>query len=115
MSLSVLDEYLAGQRQATRVVVSVSGGKDSIAMLLEVLETVPREPAYHQIVLEHWPGLEYWPGAVEYCETVCRRLQVPLYCTQARYSGYECLECYHRYLVSCATLSILWCRADGSC
>ncbi|EFH86433.1 phosphoadenosine phosphosulfate reductase family protein [Ktedonobacter racemifer] len=96
--------------QATRVVVSVSGGKDSIAMLLEVLETVPHELviAHHQIVLEDWPG------TVEYCGTVCRRLGVPLYCTQASYSGYECLECHHRYLVSCATLSIPWCRACGS-
>lgn len=30
MSVSVLDEYLAGQRQPTQVVVSVSGGKDSM-------------------------------------------------------------------------------------
>ena len=74
MSLSVLDEYIADQRQATRVIVSVSGGKDSIAMLLQVLETIPRELmiAHHQIVLEDWPG------TVEYCETVCRRLGVPL-------------------------------------
>ncbi|GHO78402.1 hypothetical protein KSD_61730 [Ktedonobacter sp. SOSP1-85] len=110
MSPSLLDEYLAGQRQLTRVVVSVSGGKDSIAMLLQVLEIVPHDLviAHHQIVLEDWPG------TVGYCETVCRRLGVPLYCTQASYSGYECLECHHRYLISCATLSIPWCRACGS-
>ena len=53
---------LSDLHQATRVIVSVSGGKDSIAMLLQVLETVPCELviAHHQIVLEDWPGtVEY--------------------------------------------------------
>ncbi|GHO50945.1 phosphoadenosine phosphosulfate reductase family protein [Ktedonospora formicarum] len=110
MSQSVLNEYVVGLRQATRVIVSTSGGKDSVAMLLEVLETIPRELviAHHQIVLEDWPG------TVEYCKATCQRLGVPLYCTQATYSGYECLHCHHCYLISCASLTIPWCRKCGS-
>jgi 3'-phosphoadenosine 5'-phosphosulfate sulfotransferase (PAPS reductase)/FAD synthetase len=80
------------------VVVSVSGGKDSIASLLVALETVGPEHvlAHHQIILEDWPG------TVDYCQEVCDRLHVSLSMTQAIYTGYECCQCGYRYLTSCA-------------
>ncbi|GHO88045.1 phosphoadenosine phosphosulfate reductase family protein [Dictyobacter formicarum] len=78
------------------VVVSISGGKDSIATLLMAIETFNRQQvmAHHQIILEDWPG------TVEYCHEVCEALQIPLYATQAIYQGYECLQCHNHYLTS---------------
>jgi tRNA(Ile)-lysidine synthase TilS/MesJ len=78
------------------VVVSLSGGKDSVAALLIALETFDpdRVMAHHQIILEDWPGTQ------EYCQAVCDRLRVPLYMTQAVYTGYECCQCGQRYLTS---------------
>jgi 3'-phosphoadenosine 5'-phosphosulfate sulfotransferase (PAPS reductase)/FAD synthetase len=77
------------------IVVSISGGKDSVATLLVALEMFPgRVLAHHQIILEDWPQ------TVEYCQSVCSRLAVPLYMSQARYHGYECLTCGYHYLTS---------------
>ncbi|EFH82167.1 hypothetical protein [Ktedonobacter racemifer] len=64
--------------------------------------------AHHQIVLEDWPG------TVEYCEDICGLLGVPLFSTQARYSGYVCQECQNHYLVSCTSSASPWCRQCGS-
>jgi 3'-phosphoadenosine 5'-phosphosulfate sulfotransferase (PAPS reductase)/FAD synthetase len=78
------------------VVVSLSGGKDSVAALLVALGTIDSRQviAHHQIILEDWPGTQ------EYCQAVCDRLRVPLYMTQAVYTGYECCQCGQCYLTS---------------
>ncbi len=79
------------------IIVSLSGGKDSVGSLLVALETVDpgKVSAHHQIILEDWPG------TVEYCQSVCDQLGVPLYMTQAIYTGYECCQCGNHYLTSC--------------
>lgn len=76
------------------VVVSISGGKDSIATLLIALERFGpgNVIAHHQVVLEDWPH------TIEYCSEVCSRLDVPFYASHARYSGYECSACQYHYL-----------------
>lgn len=108
-------EQLERLQRASRIVVSISGGKDSIAMLLSLLELV--QAGYlslHQIIAHHQIVLEDWPGTVEYCEDVCNRLDIPFFSTQARYSGYECQECHNRYLVSCTSSVAPWCRVCSS-
>ncbi len=76
------------------VIVSTSFGKDSIASLLETLETFGPGPviAHHQVIPQDWPlSLEYGQG-------VCDYLGVPLCTAQGRYYGYRCLDCGHRFL-----------------
>jgi 3'-phosphoadenosine 5'-phosphosulfate sulfotransferase (PAPS reductase)/FAD synthetase len=76
------------------VVVSISGGKDSLAALLKALEVfgTDRVVAHHQIILEDWIGTP------EYCQSVCDALGVPLYQSQGRYNAFLCLQCGHRHL-----------------
>ncbi len=78
----------------SKVVVSTSFGKDSIAALLETLETYGPEPvvAHYQVVEEEWPG------TLEYGQRVCDYLEVPLYTAQGKYYGYRCLDCGQTYL-----------------
>lgn len=78
----------------SRVIVSTSFGKDSIAALLEALETFGPEPvvAHYQVVEEEWPE------TLAYGQSVCDDLGVPLYTSQGRYSGYRCLDCGRTYL-----------------
>lgn len=100
--------------RGSMVVVSISGGKDSIASLLVAIERFGRENVlcHHQIILEDWPG------TIEYCQQVCDRLGVPLYCSQARYYGYECLACGNHFLNArnlqkcsqCASTNVLFLR-----
>jgi 3'-phosphoadenosine 5'-phosphosulfate sulfotransferase (PAPS reductase)/FAD synthetase len=65
----------------TTVVVSFSGGKDSVATLLRTLEIWPRE----QIVCHHQALPEDWPETVPYCQDLCAQLNVPLVIEQAYY------------------------------
>ncbi len=78
----------------SRVIVSTSFGKDSIAALLKALETFghDRVAAHYQVVLEEWPG------TLEYGQSVCDYLGVPLYTAQGKYYGYHCLDCGRNYL-----------------
>jgi 3'-phosphoadenosine 5'-phosphosulfate sulfotransferase (PAPS reductase)/FAD synthetase len=77
------------------IVVSFSGGKDSVATLLLALEQYPGQViAHHQIILEDWPG------TVEYCQATCKRLGVQLHMSQGIYHGYQCELCQERYLTS---------------
>ena len=65
-----------------RVVVAFSGGKDSIASLLTVLEAgVPadRIEVHHHAVDAEGPVFMDWPWATEYCRAVTDALGVPLY------------------------------------
>jgi 3'-phosphoadenosine 5'-phosphosulfate sulfotransferase (PAPS reductase)/FAD synthetase len=94
--LDLFDETKLALPQDAHTVVSISGGKDSVATLLVALETFGpgRVIAHHQIILEDWSG------TIEYCQSVCNRLGVPLYMSQAKYHGYECLQCGYCYLTS---------------
>src|SRR3954463_2914225 len=73
--------------ETTRVVVSLSGGKDSVASLLLALEIFGPEPvvAHHQVVLEDFVG------TVEYCQGICHFLGVPLSFSQGVYNSFLCL------------------------
>ena len=77
-----------------KVVVCVSGGKDSVVTLLAALAIYGRA----RVIAHHCLVEEDWEGTVEYIQGLCDVLGVPLYMSQARYYGYECLDCSHRYL-----------------
>ena len=65
-----------------RVIVAFSGGKDSIASLLKVLEAgVPPEriDVYHHDVDGAGPAFRDWPCTTAYCRAVAEALGVPFY------------------------------------
>ncbi len=65
-----------------RIVVAFSGGKDSVASLLTVLEAgVPPEriDVYHHDVDGAGPSYMDWPCTTAYCRAVTQALGVPLY------------------------------------
>lgn len=78
----------------SKVIVSTSFGKDSIAALIKALETfgAERTIAHYQLVEEEWPQ------TLEYGQQVCASLGVPLYVAQGKYYGYRCLDCGRTYL-----------------
>jgi len=93
--LPLLDDApLALPRAPSLVVVSISGGKDSTAALIEALETFGPGAvvAHHQIILEDWLQTP------DYCQAVCDYLGVPLYLSQGVYNWFLCLQCGHRHL-----------------
>lgn len=81
-------------RQPSLVVVSISGGKDSIAALLKAREVFgpDRLVAQHQIILEDWNATP------AYCQAVCDALGIPLYTAQGQYHSFLCLQCGQRHL-----------------
>ena len=65
-----------------RIVIAFSGGKDSVASLLTVLDAgVPAEriDVYHHDVDGNGPSFMDWPSTTAYCRAVTRALGVPLY------------------------------------
>ena len=90
LDLRPLNEY-------DHIIVSLSGGKDSVAMLLDVMERcdaagIPRDriEAWHQDVDGSQEGEAFmdWPVTPSYCEALCRVLGVTLY-FQWRIGGFE--------------------------
>lgn len=81
---------------ASSVIVSVSGGKDSIACLLLAIALYGRD----RVIVHHQRIPEDWPDTPEYIQQVCTNLGVALYVSQAHYTGYECADCHKRYLTS---------------
>lgn len=84
------------RHSGSKVIVSVSGGKDSIACLLLAIAIYGRE----HVIVHHQRVPEDWPHTVEYIQTVCKLLGVVLYISQAHYTGYECGKCGEHYLTS---------------
>src|SRR6266446_5759947 len=78
----------------SRVIVSLSGGKDSVASLLLALEIFGPElvVGHHQVVPEDFVG------TVEYCRSVCQFLGVLLSFSQGVYNSFLCLACGHKHL-----------------
>lgn len=74
------------------VVVAFSGGKDSLAALLHVLELLrgdrSRLELWHHQVDGEAGDLWDWPCTRAYCEAVARALDIPLYCSW-REGGFE--------------------------
>ena len=69
-------------RSYDKIVVAFSGGKDSIASLLTVLEagvSSERIDVYHHDVDGQGPSFMDWPSTKSYCRAVTRVLGVPLY------------------------------------
>ncbi len=65
-----------------RFVVAFSGGKDSIASLLTLLDagvSASRIDCYHHDVDGAGPGFMDWPCTTAYCRAVTQALDVPLY------------------------------------
>src|SRR5438270_12045133 len=81
-------------REPTRVIVSLSGGKDSVASLLLALEIFGPElvAAHHQAVREELVG------TVEYCRRGCQFLGVPPSFAQAGDYCFLPLGCGHKHL-----------------
>jgi len=81
-------------REPTRVIVSLSGGKDSVASLILALELFGPElvVGHHQVVLEDFVG------TVEYCRSACHFLGVPLSLSQGVYNSFLCLGCGRKHL-----------------
>ena len=74
--------HAADLRSYDRIVVAFSGGKDSVACLLTLLEAgVPPEriDVYHHDVDGNGPSFMDWPSTTAYCRAVTRSLGVPLY------------------------------------
>jgi len=69
-------------RSYDRIIVAFSGGKDSVASLLTLIEAgVPRERIelyHHQVDGGGRPFVD-WPSTTGYCRAVARALGVPLY------------------------------------
>jgi 3'-phosphoadenosine 5'-phosphosulfate sulfotransferase (PAPS reductase)/FAD synthetase len=64
------------------IVVAFSGGKDSIACLLSLIEAgVPLEriELYHHDVDGQGPSFMDWPSTTAYCHAVAREFGIPLY------------------------------------
>lgn len=66
---------------ATAIVVSLSGGKDSVACLIWARQDYPDMP----ILCHHQAMPEDWAETIPYCRQVCRQLDVPLVVEQAIY------------------------------
>ena len=69
-------------RSYDRIVVAFSGGKDSVACLLKLLEAgVPPEriDVYHHDVDGNGPSFMDWPSTTAYCRAITRSLGVRLY------------------------------------
>ncbi len=69
-------------RSYDTIIVAFSGGKDSIACLLTLLDAgVPRNriELYHHDVDGQGPSFMDWPSTTAYCRAVAQELGVPLY------------------------------------
>lgn len=66
-----------------RVVVAFSGGKDSLACVLHLIDLgVPREKIelwHHDVDGREGPGLMDWPVTPDYCRKVAEALGLPIY------------------------------------
>jgi 3'-phosphoadenosine 5'-phosphosulfate sulfotransferase (PAPS reductase)/FAD synthetase len=86
------------------VIVSLSGGKDSVLALLYAIEIFGIENiiVHHQIIPEdHF-------GTVEHCQLICAFFGVPLYMSQMSYFAMMCGRCgYHHITTDPATS---WCH-----
>lgn len=92
-----------------KVIVCVSGGKDSILALLSALVLYgPERVIAHHCIVE-----EDWEHTTDYIQALCSRLGVPLYMSQAHYYGYECLACGHHYLRQAALQVCTKCRSTN--
>ena len=65
----------------TSIVVSLSGGKDSVACMLWALEHAHSKP----LVCHHQAMPEDWIQTIPYCQALCAKLGVPLVVEQAVY------------------------------
>lgn len=92
-----------------KVIVCVSGGKDSILALLSALALY----GYERVIAHHCIVEEDWEHTIDYIQALCSRLGVPLYMSQAHYYGYECLDCEHHYLRQAALQVCTKCRSTN--
>lgn len=101
--LAIPPEVLALQKAGALIVSSHSGGKDSQAMLIRLLEVIPRE----QIVVIHAAlGEVEWPGALEHAERQARDAGLPFIVARATKTFFEMVE--HRYRVRPGPNSSCW-------
>lgn len=103
--LPTIDELIA---RGALFVVNHSGGKDSQAMLIKLLERVPRE----QLVVMHATlGEVEWEGALEHAQRQAEAAGVPFYTAEAVKTFFEMVE--HRFKVRPGPNSSCWPSASN--
>ncbi len=99
---------LAERDAGALFVVNHSGGKDSQAMLIRVLELVP---ATQVLVVHATLGEAEWPGALEHAQQQAEAAGVPFVVAQAVKTFFEMVE--HRYTVRPGPNSPCWPSASN--
>jgi len=91
----VRDGHLLPVHNYNKIIVSFSGGKDSLAMVLQMLEWACMEQDYPRNQIELWhqdvdggSSLMDWPCTPSYCRAVAKALSLPLY-FQWKDGGFE--------------------------
>lgn len=69
----LIREYL---NKANHIIVSMSGGKDSLATLSYILEKFPEYK--EKMILRHFGTHNDWPGVGEYLVFISERVEIPL-------------------------------------
>lgn len=99
-SLPTVDQLIA---QGALFVVNHSGGKDSQAMLIKLLERIPRE---QMIVVHASLGEAEWEGALELAEQQAHHAGLPFIVAKAVKTFFQMVE--HRYATNPGPNSSCW-------
>lgn len=105
---TALDLALAERDAGALFVVNHSGGKDSQAALIRVLEHVP---ASQVVVIHATLGEAEWPGALEHAQQHAESVGVPFLVAAAVKTFFEMVE--HRYKVRPGPNSPCWPSASN--
>jgi 3'-phosphoadenosine 5'-phosphosulfate sulfotransferase (PAPS reductase)/FAD synthetase len=90
------------------VIVSISGGKDSLLALYRAIKQFGRE----RVIAVYMVIDEDWPGTLEHCQRVCDLLGVRLYTCKGHYYAMRCRRCdTHHFTVDPERA---WCRQCGA-
>lgn len=103
-----LDLALAERDAGALFVVNHSGGKDSQALLIRVLELVP---AAQVLVVHATLGEAEWPGALEHAQQQAEAIGVPFVVAQSVKTFFQMVE--HRFLVRPGPNSPCWPSASN--
>jgi 3'-phosphoadenosine 5'-phosphosulfate sulfotransferase (PAPS reductase)/FAD synthetase len=90
------------------IIVSISGGKDSLLALLLAVAAFGRE----NVIAIYMEIDEDWPGTKDHCQCVCDLLGVTLYTCKGLYYAMLCRQCHtHHFTIDPEKA---WCHACGA-
>jgi 3'-phosphoadenosine 5'-phosphosulfate sulfotransferase (PAPS reductase)/FAD synthetase len=92
------------RRYFSKIIVSLSGGKDSALALLYAIEEFGAE----NVIVHYQLIPEDHLGTLEHCQLLCAFFGVPLYVSQGRYYAMICGSCSNRHLT--ADPATCWCH-----